>query len=149
MKIKIKDLVQDDIQQCQTMMQAFYQTDAVNCDIPKYIITNTLNYALTSNPYIRILICLYDGHYAGYCQLSFTYSSEVGGQVVLIEEIYIKDEFQNRGICKALFTEIRKQYDHNTKRYRLEVTQNNIKAISLYQKLGFKELTYQQMIINL
>lgn len=53
---------------------------------------------------------------------------------VLIDEIYINPEYQNRGIGTNIIKDImRSEFD-----IYLWVYKNNIKAFNLYQKLGFK-----------
>ncbi len=135
--------------ECCKMVEEFYQTSAVDHSIPSEYINNTVEFALSDNPYNKILICQHDNKYAGYCQLSFTYSGEVGGLVVLIEELYIRDEFKGKGLGTSLLKFIRNEYDGKAKRYRLEVTQDNANAIKLYERLGFEELPYKQMILDI
>ena len=90
------------------------------------------------------LIIEYDGKIAGYGNISFTYSIEGGGNVVFLEELYIKPEYRNKGIGTEYFNFIHTNFP--AKRYRLEVTDCNIKAKQLYEKLGYTYLNYKQMI---
>lgn len=59
---------------------------------------------------VRGLTILHRGEILGYCQLSFTYSSEADGLVVLIEELYIKPAFQGKGVGKQVFDFIEGEY---------------------------------------
>ncbi len=135
--------------ECFKMMEEFYRTDAVEQDIPKEFIEGTIELALTDSPYNKIIICLDGDNYAGFCHISFTYSCEAGGLVVMIEEIYIRDSFKGNGLGTAIFGFLRDSYDNKIKRYRLEVVHDNVSAIKLYERLGFKELTYNQMVLDI
>lgn len=53
---------------------------------------------------------------------------------VLLDEIYIKPEYQNRGIGTNIIKEIIKNKSHIS----LWVYKENMKAFNLYQKLDFK-----------
>ena len=65
--------------------------------------------------------------------------------VLLIEEIYINEKFRSKGIGKEIFDFLKTRYSSYS-RVRLEVEISNKKAIKLYEKLGFNELKYIQMI---
>ncbi|MEG1448870.1 MAG: GNAT family N-acetyltransferase, partial [Oscillospiraceae bacterium] len=86
-----------------------------------------------------------NGEVAGYGLISLTFSGEVGGLVVLLEELYIKEEFQGKGLGTEYFSFIENLYK-DAKRFRLEVTKVNAGAIKLYTRLGYSEISYKQMI---
>ena len=87
---------------------------------------------------VRGLTILHAGEILGYCQLSFTYSSEADGMVVLVEELYIKPAFQNLGVAKQVFDLIEEEYKGKAKRIRLECRPNNGHAMHVYKKFGFE-----------
>jgi ribosomal protein S18 acetylase RimI-like enzyme len=55
-----------------------------------------------------------------------------------LQAIYVLPEYQGRGVGKALWNEIRKNFDPKRKTI-VNVAIYNIKAISFYEKLGFKD----------
>ncbi len=142
-------LHENDAKECIAMMSEFYSSSAVLHGVPQEFIENTVKQALSGSPYIKVIIYKSAGEYAGYCNLSFTYSGEVGGKVALIEEVFVRDKFRGKGIGTALLNFVRDKYDSDVKRYRLEVVQNNEKAIKLYCALGFEMLDYKQMILDM
>ncbi len=145
----IRFIEEKDRHACFEMLTEFYSTDAVSHAIPNEYITNSITNALDNSPYIKILVCEPECNYAGFCALSFTHSTEAGGMVVLIEEIYIRDQHKGKGYGTAIINYIRKEYDNYAKRYRLEVTPHNQAAIKLYERLGFVEVSYNQMILDI
>ncbi len=144
----IRFLNDADKNECTKLLEEFYETDAVCHKIPKEYIVNTIDFALSDSPFNKIIICKHEDNYAGFCHISFTYSCEAGGMVLLIEEVYIRDAFKGKGLGTAIFEFIRQEFDGKVKRYRLEVTDNNASAIKLYERLGFEYLPYKQMILD-
>ena len=65
--------------------------------------------------------------------------------MVLIEEIYVKEAFRGQGIGSA-FLEFLEGAFKEAKRFRLEVERDNLDAVRLYERCGFSELSYMQMI---
>ena len=82
----------------------------------------------------------------GYFNMSLTWSNEAGGQTVLLEELFFKPEARGKGLWnKRYFAWVEEEYP-DAKRYRLEATPCNEKAIALYKRLGYEGLDYYQMI---
>lgn len=128
------------------MAREFYTSDAVMHSVPESCFEATFAHCLAGSSFVRGLILESEGQTAGYALLSFTYSNEVGGLVVLVEEVYVLPQFQGKGLGREFFAFVEAEYEGRAKRYRLEVTRCNQRAISLYRRLGFEELDYVQMI---
>ena len=84
-----------------------------------------------------------DGKPAGYALAVPFLSQEAGGTVLWVDELYVSPEFRGRGIAKQFFDYLEKK---EKAAIRLEVEPDNLKAIKLYESLGFKPLPYMQMI---
>ena len=126
----------------------FYSGDAVEHPIPQSYMEDTFEKIIEGSPYLRGILFVQADEPVGYCQLSFTYSNEAGGFVVLGEELYVCPEHQGQGIGKEFFRWLRNSYDGKATRYRLEVCEDNVRAIGLYRKEGFEVLPYGQMILG-
>ncbi len=135
--------------ECAKMMEEFYQSDAVDHNIPKEFIENTIEMAMGDSPYNKIIICKSENKYAGFCHIAFSYSCEAGGLVAIIEELYVRDDFKGKGLGTSILSFIHDKFDDKVKRYRLEVVQENLLAIKLYERLGFKMLPYRQMVFDM
>lgn len=131
-----------------TMCRDFFSSPAVCHKIKEEDMKTTFFLALKGSPYLRGLVMTEDDNILGYVLLSFTYSNEVGGMVVWIEELYVKKAYRNHGLGKQALQWILNEYQENTKRFRLEVTEENEGAKKLYQSFGFDYLPYQQMILE-
>ena len=136
----------EDQEQLLTMMQAFYQTPGVLHDIPPAHIQATLDRIYGGAPDINAYLIQFERKTAGYCLLSHAYSNEAGGLTVWIEEVYILPDFRGHKLADKALREIFRLYGSSAKRYRMEITPDNLSARSIYARLGFKDLDYRQMI---
>lgn len=127
-----------------TLSKEFYSTDAVSHTIPHEYHEKSFDELMRSGEYIECFIFEQDGETAGYALIAKTFSPEAGGVVVWIEELYVRESFRGKGLGKAFFKYMEKNYP--AARYRLEIEPENLRAKKLYSSLGYKELPYAQMI---
>ncbi len=142
--INIRKLKDTDHSDFIDMSKQFYSMPCCDHQIDVSHFEDTFNLCLKSNTYYAVLIIEHHGITAGYCALAFSYSTEAGGYTVVFDEIYVKDAFQGLGLGHKLFEYV--YSNHPAKRYRLEATSSNDRAIKLYTKLGFETLEYIQLI---
>ena len=129
-----------------TMAEEFYNSDAVLHPIPRDHFEKTANEALRSDEYAEIYLLEYEGETAGYGLTARTFSQEAGGQVLWIEELYIRKEFRSKGLGREFFSSLEDKNRGESVRLRLEVEADNTRAISLYERLGYEVLDYVQMV---
>lgn len=142
----IRNFETNDRQTILEMVDLFYNSPGVLHSIPVQNFADVFEEMCNGGSQrIRGLVVEIKGQIAGYSQLSFSYSTEAGGPVVLIEEVYIKPDFQGKGIGSALFQFIEREYHNKAARLRLEVAPDNKRASALYERLGFSVLPYHQM----
>lgn len=144
--LKITDLTKTWRETFIEMCKKFYTSNAVLHPIPDSFIETTADEILAGSVFARGLIFEEGGEAVGYALLSFTYSNEVGGMVVFVEEIFIKEEHRGKGLAKEFFHWLFESYEGKAKRYRLEVSRDNERVCKLYRAMGFSELEYLQMI---
>ena len=142
--MKIRKITKDDKDEFLKMSREFYLSDAVLHNIDESYHTAAFEELMTSDVYLDGYIFEKDGQVAGYCLLNKSYSREVGGKVLWIEELYVRPRFQGRGIGSALLKRV--EEDFPAQRYRLEVEEENWGAIKLYERHGYERLAYVQMI---
>ena len=130
------------------MVVDFYHSDAVDHEVPTVILERSFSAAADPNePLLRGILIYHDGVLAGYAYLTFCYSAEVGGRCVFIEEIFLKEDFRGLGLGKEIMDWMEREYPA-ARRFRLEVTQVNQRAIRLYEKSGYQYLRYDQMVLD-
>lgn len=144
MTMKIKEISEKDREDYLQMAKEFYSMSCCDHSVDSSHFENAFDFCLTQNPYSKIFILQYDGQVAGYANIAFTYSIEAGGKVVLLEELFIKEQFRGKGLGRTFFEYVETNYP--AKRYRLEVTDCNVGAKKLYEKLGYSYLNYLQML---
>lgn len=140
----IREIKETDRKEYIAMATKFYSMPCCVHTVDTAHFENAFDYCLRNNPYAKIFILEEDGQIIGYGNISFTYSIEANGKVIWLEELFIKEEFQSKGYGKAYFDFIYKNFP--AKRYRLEVTKSNVRAMKLYERLGYKFLEYIPMI---
>lgn len=141
----IRDFEEKDKAAFFEMADAFYHSDAVLHTVDPAYFVQTFSRCVAKDPYVRgLLYEAADGTPAAYCLLALTYSNEVGGLVVWIEEVYVKDKYRGQGLGSALLRHVHELY-RDAARFRLEVTAENTGAIALYKRLGYQMLDYLQM----
>lgn len=143
--INIRKILKEDKENYINLVKKFYNSPAVLHNVSEENFYNTFNEIITSDIYTEGFILEFNENLAGYFLISKTYSQEVGSKVLLIEEIYILEEFRSKGIGKKIFEFLENRYK-DFKRFRLEVGINNTEAINLYEKLGYTNLNYLQYI---
>lgn len=141
-----RELKEDDKEAFISMVKEFYISDAVLHTIPESNIINTFQEALSKSPYMKAYIVEHKKDMAGYGLISLTYSNEVGGLVVWLEELYIKDGYRGLGLGGEFLDFIKSKYSKRAKRFRLEISEANIGISELYRGKGYKTLDYIQMV---
>lgn len=124
----------------------FYNSDVVNAPVPKENYKITFDEFMRSDEYVWCYIIEWEGTPCGFAMLSRTFSQEAGGVSVTVEEIYVEEEYRNRGIGTKFFEFMKENIP--AARYRIEVEDTNPKAKKLYERMGFEELPYIQMVID-
>ena len=140
----IRSITQNDREVFIRLSEEFYNSDAVLKPIPHSFHEALFDELMRSDTYAECYLFEEQGTVVGYAQLSKTYSREAGGNVLLIEEIYIIPSFRGRGLATEFFDFIHKRAD--TARFRLEVEPENEGAVKLYKRMGYRFLDYKQMI---
>lgn len=125
----------------------FYASDAVDHDIPEYFHEDLWLELLRSEQYTMGYMIENEKEEAiGYALFAKTYSHEAGGMVWWLEELYIEPLYRGKGFGKEFFKYIESLKEENVTRIRLEVEEDNTKAIKLYRAMGYEVLPYGQMI---
>lgn len=130
------------------MVETFYQSDAVDHPVEREILERSFQAAVDpSEPLLRGILVYQGQEPAGYIYVTQCYSAEVGGRCVFIEEIFLLEPFRGMGLGHQIMAWIESQYP-SARRFRLEVTEVNQRAVALYEKSGYQYLHYDQMVLD-
>ena len=130
--------------------EMFYSSPAVLHSVPLQYHADTFDEMMRSAAYAEGYMVESDGMPVGYALTAKTYSRESGGMVLWLEELFILEEYRSRGLGREWFAFIEKYAAENGfARIRLEVEDENVRARSLYERLGYGPLAYGQMVKQL
>ena len=131
---------------CQ-MMNDFYAIDLYPFD--EKISTDNFVKFINNNHYGECFKIIFDGQTAGYIILVKYFSFEFGGEILFLDELFVKSEFQGKSLGKKAL-EFVKDYsvEHNFKIVLLEIENHNEKAKKLYEHYGFQNHKRSLMILK-
>ena len=95
---------------------------------------------LLVQPNYVLFLALCNGEYAGVANCFVNFSTFKGKQLINIHDFSVSPTFRGKGIGQAMMEKIFEYAVENKFcKVNLEVREDNIKARSLYLKMGFKE----------
>jgi len=125
------------------MMRVFYASPAVLSNGSDEIFSNDIDNCINDNPYLEGYVIENSEEIQGYAMVAKSFSTEFGKPCIWIEDLYIKDRYRGLGLGSLFFDFITKKYTDSI--FRLEVEEDNERAIRLYKKCGFNVLPYMEM----
>jgi ribosomal protein S18 acetylase RimI-like enzyme len=125
------------------MMSVFYASEAVSTNGSEEIFQADIDECIGESPYAEGYVFESNKKIIGYGMLAKSYSTEFGRRCIWIEDIYLKESFRGRGIGAHFFDFVFRKYPDHV--YRLEVEEENTRAVRLYEKCGFTVLPYVEM----
>ncbi len=125
------------------MMRVFYASPAVLTNGSNEIFEADIDNCVGESPYLEGYVFENDGNIIGYGMLAKSFSTEFGKPCIWIEDLYIKEEFRRLGVGSSFFRLVEKKYPAAL--LRLEVEEENERAIAVYKKNGFEVLPYMEM----
>ena len=143
MSISIRKMTEADRESVVDMMRTFYHSPAVWTNGSEEIYHNDVTACITENPYAEGFIFEEDNQILGYGMIAKSFSTEFGKPCIWIEDLYLKEECRGRGIGSGFFEFLEKEYPGTI--MRLEVEEENERAVMVYRKNGYEELPYMEM----
>ncbi len=144
--MQVRPMQAEDREEVLCMARQFYSGPAVDHAAPEEIMARTFADAVGPDPHLSGFVLQQDGQVVGFAYLTFFYSCEVAGQVVMIEELFVKEELRGRGLGQQFMTWLYGAYPQAA-RFRLEITAEN-PAVHLYRRNGFCDYAYGQMVFD-
>lgn len=131
-----------DFEEIVSMCAELYREDPSSHKVTTATIQKTLT-ALDQNPSKGFPVVLRSqDQIKGYALLISFWSNELGGQICVIDELYVKPDSRNKGHAKALIQSLASKssslWPGELACVELEVTPDNARARKLYSNLGFK-----------
>ena len=149
MNFQFKKYRDDDNTEIKKLITDLYREDSCGEPMTEDKINKTLHELESRPDKGSVWIFIYKNRIVGYSILINYWSNEHGGNILAIDEIYVKPSFRNRGIGSAFIRFIISNSDVSVKLLTLEVTPENNKAFKYYKNKGFTLSGNRHMIKKL
>lgn len=143
MNTTIRNMTEADRVCVRDMMRIFYASEAVLSNGSEEIFNNDIENCVNASPYLEGYIFENGQEIQGYAMVAKSFSTEFGKPCMWIEDLYLKPEYRGLGIGSQFFSYIDEKYPDAI--LRLEVEEENERAIHVYKKAGFEVLPYMEM----
>jgi len=140
---KIRKMTAQDKNTVIEMMRVFYSSPAVLSNGSEEIFNADVDACLNDSPYLEGYVFEENSKIQGYAMLAKSFSTEFGKPCIWIEDLYILSEYRGLGLGSGFFEFIKQQYPNAL--FRLEVEEENERAVKVYKKCGFEVLPYMEM----
>jgi len=134
------------------MCRALYAEDPSPMVVSEEQTRNTLSILLGEPSRGRAVVLEADRTVAGYALLISFWSNELGGEIIVIDELYVTPAFRNQGYARQLLRFLAGQnslWPGRAVALELEVTPQNTRAAAIYTGLGFQPVKNQRMRLHL
>ena len=149
MTIIFRNYKSEDYSEITDMIFALYQEDPEGKPINHKKVEKTINELFEHPEKGKIIVIEHNAQIVGYAIIIFYWSNEYGGDILNIDELYIKPALRKQGIATQFLNQIFKIYREEVSAFGLEVTPSNKRVLSYYKKLGFKATDNLHMIYQL
>ena len=143
MESNIRKMTAADKPAVMEMMRVFYASPAVHSNGSEEIFAADIENCVNDSPYLEGYIFENAGALQGYAMVAKSFATEFGKPCIWIEDLYMKEAYRGQGIGSQFFDFIKKEYPGSI--FRLEVEEENERAIAVYKKNGFAVLPYMEM----
>ena len=143
MVTKIRKMIREDKEIIIDMMRVFYASPAVLSNGSEEIFEADVENCVNESPYLEGFVFEEKGEILGYGMIAKSFSTEFGKPCIWVEDLYLKPEYRGQGVGSKFFEYLEKNYTDCI--FRLEVEEENERAIHVYEKNGFTVLPYMEM----
>ena len=145
MNVVFNSYIENDFSDLREMIFQLYDEDPEGLPITEDKIIKTVNENFVHPEKVQIIM-IHDGaKNIGYGIITFLWSNEYGGDVINIDELYVKKEYRNRRAASGLIRHLFESYT-NVVLFELETTPSNQGALRLYENYGFEVSTNTHLI---
>ena len=148
MDVTYRDFEERDFEDLRDMIFCLYDEDPEGLPINDEKIGKTTREYKKHPEKLRVVMILKDGEAVGYGILVFFWSNEYGGNIVVIDELYVKKAYRNARIATD-FIKSRMAACENAAALEVETTASNSAATRLYKRLGFESAENNRLVLKI
>ncbi|MBR8833038.1 MAG: GNAT family N-acetyltransferase [Stigonema ocellatum SAG 48.90 = DSM 106950] len=137
MDVKFRACTEADLPIVQNYVLSLYSKDPSGMEMTPKKIQNTFEEFILRPEKGRIIVFDIDKTVVGYAILVFFWSNEFGGDVIEVDELFVQEDYRNRGIGKIFFQWLQETWHSKAVALALQTTPTNKRAMAFYQRLGF------------
>ena len=131
------------------MMQALYTEDPPESAVDVSRFRSTIRRFVEQPSCGQVVVFYESGVPSGYALLVPFWSNEFGGNLLFVDEIYVKAGSRNRGIGRQFFQSVSRERRFDAVALALEVSPANARARRLYESLGFRHRSNSMLVCKL
>jgi ribosomal protein S18 acetylase RimI-like enzyme len=139
----IRAMTEQDRDAVLEMMRIFYTSPAVWSNGSEEIFRADVDACVSGSPYLEGYVFAEGDDVLGYAMLAKSFSTEFGKPCIWIEDLFVRDGYRDRGIGSRFLRFVAEIYPDAV--LRLEVEEDNERAVHVYRKFGFDVLPYVEM----
>lgn len=136
----IKPITEKDKRVFLSLCEKFYQSGATKRAYDEALAEITFNQVISNHENLwGKFICTDDGEVAGYALITSYWCNEEGGNVIILDEVYILPDFRHHGFGHHFMKWLETEYEGKAVSVTLEVLSTNLAAKELYATSGYYE----------
>ncbi len=137
-KVDYKPFEVKDLPELRAMVHALYLADGEPEKMTDDKINHTVAFLSANRGHGEIIMLCNGQEVVGYAILINYWSNEFGGNVLYIDELFVKEAFRNQRIGTDFIHHLISSGYNNCRALSLEVVGINARALALYKRLGFQ-----------
>lgn len=126
-----------------SMMKEFYTSPAVLSNGSDEIFRSDFDHCVGACPNLDGYILEDGGAVQGYAMVAKSFSTEFGKPCMWLEDLYIRPAYRGLGLGSRFLRFMQEQYPDAV--FRLDIEEENERAVAMYRKHGFDVFPYMQM----
>ncbi len=139
MKINFELYKSEDYSELKDMILGLYSEDPPSVPMAEEKILKTVKELANHRDKGQIILFRVNNKTAGYGIIIFFWSNEYGGNIIYIDELFVKEEWRSKKIGTSFFNYLLENFKDKAVALKLEVTPRNVRARKYYENMGFKE----------
>lgn len=147
--VQFRTFIESDLSELKPMIMALYAEDADGEPMSSEKIQRTVQELMSHPNKGQIIVFCMDDAVVGYAILLYVWSNEYGGNLVTVDELYVKRPWRGQGIGTAFLRSIGPSDGVLVKGVRLEVTPTNERALAYYLRQGFEPVANRHLLKKL